>query len=497
MGEPTGFKDHLRDEAPYRDARERILDFDEIYTPHDHDRLTTQSARCMDCGVPFCQSHAPDDHRISKGGCPIHNLIPEWNDLVYRGHWRDALDRLHQTNNFPEFTGRVCPAPCEGSCVLGITDPPVTIKNIEMAIIDNGFKKGWVVANPPTTRTGRSVAIVGSGPAGLAAAAELNSAGHYVTVFERADRIGGLLMYGIPNMKLDKKRIVNRRIELMRQEGIDFVTNTDVSGDGTGDASIRSLLTAYDSVLLATGATVPNNLPVPGRELNGIHFAMDYLTANTKSLLDSGLDDGQYIDAAGKDVLVIGGGDTGTDCIGTAMRHGCNSLINFELFPSHPDDRATSNPWPEYPMIFRVDYGHKEVAAKFGDDPRVFGISTKTFLDDGDGNVRGVVTIDVKLEDGNVSELPGTQREWKTDLVLLAMGFRGPENYTVDSLTLDFDPRSNYAAIKGDYQTNVDNLFAAGDCRSGQSLIVRAINEGREAAREIDTHLMGASNLPG
>lgn len=497
MGEPTGFKDYPRDEAPYRDALARLLDFDEIYTPHDHERLTSQSARCMDCGVPFCQSNAPLNHRINKGGCPIHNLIPEWNDLVFRGHWRDALDRLHATNNFPEFTGRVCPAPCEGSCVLGITDPPVTIKNIEMAIVDNGFERGWVVANPPQTRTGKRIAIVGSGPAGLAAAAELNSAGHSVIVFERADRIGGLLTYGIPNMKLDKKRIVDRRLELMRQEGVEFVTNADISGGGNGDLSIRALVLAFDAVLLATGATVPNDLSVPGRELNGIHFAMDFLTANTKSLLDSNLEDRNYIDAKGQDVLVIGGGDTGTDCIGTAMRHGCTSLINFELFPSHPDDRANSNPWPEYPLIFRVDYGHKEVASKFGQDPRVFGISTTSFLDDGNGNVRGVATIDVTLENGKVVEIPNSEREWKTDLVLLAMGFRGPESYAVDSLNLTFDQRTNYEATKGDYRTNVKKVFAAGDCRSGQSLVVRAINEGREAAREIDRFLMKTTNLPG
>ena len=497
MGKVTGFKDYSRKAAPYRDPKKRIDDFLEIYTPHDTDRLVEQSSRCMDCGVPFCQTQAPLEHRISKGGCPIHNLIPEWNDLVYRGHWRDALHRLHKTNNFPEFTGRVCPAPCEGSCVLGITDPPVTIKNIEMAIIDRGFENDLVQPQLPLKRTGFRVAIVGSGPAGLAAAAQLNSQGHSISVFERADRIGGLLMYGIPNMKLEKKQIVERRLDIMRAEGIEFIPNANI-GDGTnGTINVGTLVDDYDAVLLATGATTPNDLNVPGRDLMGIHFAMDYLTANTKSLLDSNLTDKNFIDAKDLDVLVIGGGDTGTDCIGTAIRQGCKSLTNFELFPAFPDDRAGSNPWPEYPRIYRVDYGHEEVAAKFGADPRSFAISTTEFIDNGNGHVAGVKTLDVELREGRPEMLPDTEREWKFDLVLLALGFRGPEHYVSNPLNLQLDPRSNYLASRADYLTSTEKVFAAGDCRRGQSLVVWAINEGREAARSIDTYLMGSSSLPG
>ena len=487
MGKTTGFMEFERDAAPYRDARARLLDFNEIYTDHDVDRLVDQGARCMDCGVPFCQSN---------DGCPIHNLIPEWNDLVYRGHWREALDRLHNTNNFPEFTGRVCPAPCEGSCVLSITDPAVTIKNIEMAIIDRGFQEGWVVPEPPSERTGKRVAIVGSGPAGLAAAQQLNRAGHQVTVYERTDRVGGLLMYGIPNMKLDKPVVVERRIDLMREEGIAFQVNADVS-DGAGDSiDISSLRDANDAVLLSTGATVPRDLPIPGRELKGVHFAMEYLLKNTKSLLDSNHTDGNYISAKDKHVIVIGGGDTGTDCIGTAMRHGCKSLVNFELFPQPPDERALHNPWPTWPVILRIEYGHEEVAAKFGDDPRVYLISSTEFVGDNAGNLKAVRTIDVELTEGKFENIPGSERVWPADLVFLAMGFLGPEHAVSDPLRLAYDERSNYQADYGSYQTSVAKIFAAGDCRSGQSLVVRAINEGREAAREIDRYLMGSTELP-
>lgn len=476
-----------RNAAPYRDASVRLLDFDEIYTEHDNDRLATQGARCMDCGVPFCQSDE---------GCPIHNLIPEWNDLVYQGQWREALDRLHKTNNFPEFTGRVCPAPCEGSCVLGITDPPVTIKNIEMAIIDRGFAEGWVQAEPPNSRTGKSVAIVGSGPAGLAAAEQLNKAGHSVTVYERADRIGGLLMYGIPNMKLAKNEVVLRRVELLREAGVTFVVGTAVADGTNGSLSIHDLKTKNDAVLLTTGATVPRDLPIPGRELRGIHFAMEFLTANTKSLLDSNHKDGAYISAKDKHVIVIGGGDTGTDCIGTSMRHECKSLVNFELFPRPPDERAQNNPWPTWPVIFRTDYGHEEAAKVQGEDPRVYSISSLNFIGDEDGNVKGIRTVHVEMKDGKFENVPGTEKDWPADLVLLAMGFLGPEHAVSDPLQIAYDARSNYEATYGQYKTNIDGVFAAGDCRRGQSLVVRAINEGREAAREVDRHLMGSTQLP-
>jgi len=487
MGKVTGFMEFTRNQAPYRDPAVRLLDFNEIYTEHDTERLTTQGARCMDCGVPFCQSGE---------GCPIHNLIPEWNDLVYRGQWREALDRLHKTNNFPEFTGRVCPAPCEGACVLGITDPAVTIKNIEMAIIDRGFAEGWVVPEPPAKRSGKRVAVVGSGPAGLAAAAQLNKAGHLVTVYERADRIGGLLMYGIPNMKLAKQEVVERRVQLLRDEGIEFVTGTAVGDGGDGSHSILDLKATNDAVLLTTGATVPRDLPIPGRELKGVHFAMDFLAANTKSLLDSQHADGAYISAKDKHVIVIGGGDTGTDCIGTSLRHGCKSLVNFELFPQPPAERAANNPWPTWPRIFRTDYGHQEATQVQGADPRIYSISSLNFIGDDNGQVTGVRTVQVEMRDGQFVNIEGSERDWPADLVLLAMGFLGPEHAVSDPLDLAYDERSNYLAAYGKYQTSVDGVFAAGDCRRGQSLVVRAINEGREAAREIDRHLMGDTQLP-
>ena len=492
MGKPTGFKEFEREAAPYRNAVRRIADFEEIYTEHDVQRLTTQAARCMDCGVPFCQS---PDMIHGKSGCPIHNLIPEWNDLVYRGHWRDALDRLHETNNFPEFTGRVCPAPCEGSCVLGITDPAVTIKNIEMAIIDRGFEEGWVLPQPPKSRTGKKVVVVGSGPAGLAAAAQLNKAGHTVTVYERADRIGGLLMYGIPNMKLDKG-VVQRRVDLLADEGVTFHTNADVGNGENGSVGVEDLAENADALLLATGATVPNNLPIPGRELDGVHFAMEFLSANTKSLLDSKHADGAYIDAKGKNVIVIGGGDTGTDCIGTALRHGCKTLTNFEIVPEPVPERAANNPWPTWPFIFRVDYGHEEAAAKFNRDPRVYRTSAVEFRGNGDGRITSLLAADFEMDGGRFVKVESSEKSWDADLVLLAMGFRGPEQTVGEALGLEVDARSNYKAQKGAYRTNQANVFAAGDCRSGQSLVVRAINEGREAAREIDRALMGATELP-
>lgn len=487
MGKPTGFMEFPRNAAPYRAPADRLLDFNEIYTDHDIQRLSTQSARCMDCGVPFCQS---------EEGCPIHNLIPEWNDLVFKDQWKDALDRLHKTNNFPEFTGRVCPAPCEGACVLGITDPAVTIKNIEMAIIDRGYEEGWVKPNTPVLRTGKTAAIVGSGPAGLAAADQLNKAGHSVTVYERADRIGGLLMYGIPNMKLAKDEVVERRVQLLRDGGIEFITGANVGDGSNGTLDVGVLKEENDVVLFATGATVPRDLPIDGRALKGVHFAMDFLSANTKSLLDSQHFDDAFISARGKDVIVIGGGDTGTDCIGTSLRHGCNSVTNFELFAQPPEGRAANNPWPTWPKIFRVDYGHEEATHKQGADPRVYSISSLCFLGNEAGELTGVRTVEVEMVGGRIENIAGTEKDWPADLVFLAMGFLGPEHVATDALGVDYDERSNYLASYGEYKTSIDNVFAAGDCRRGQSLVVRAINEGREAAREIDRHLMGNTDLP-
>ncbi len=507
MGKPTGFKEYQREAVPYRDPLERTNDFDEFLVVVPEQRLKTQGARCMDCGVPFCQSDT---------GCPVDNLIPEWNDLVYRGRWREALDRLHKTNNFPEFTGRVCPAPCEGACVLGVIEPPVTIKNIECAIVDRGFEEGWIQPRPPLTRTGKRVAVVGSGPAGLAAAAQLNQAGHQVTVYERADRIGGLLMYGIPNMKLDKQ-VVQRRIDLLQAEGIEFVTCAHVgkkddfpAGHMTQIMQQRGcemkfidpdqLRKQNDAVLLATGATTPRDLPIPGRELRGVYFAMDFLTRNTKSLLDSRLENGQFISAKDKRVIVIGGGDTGADCIGTSMRHGCSALVNFELLPKPPAERAGDNPWPQWPRVFRVDYGHAEVQARFGQDPREYCVLSKRFVDDGQGAVAGIETVRVEWSKNNgkfeMREVPGSEQTFEADLVFLAMGFLGPEENVAGMLGVERDQRGNFQADYGRYATSVPGVFAAGDCRRGQSLIVWAINEGRQAAREIDRHLMGATTLP-
>lgn len=486
MGKPTGFKEFDRKKVEWRLPIVRLNDYGEIYTEPTEEHLKTQGARCMDCGVPFCQSTT---------GCPIDNLIPEWNDLVYRGRWREALDRLHKTNNFPEFTGRVCPAPCEGACVLGITNPPVTIKNIESAIIDRAFEAGWVTANPPTSRSGKSIAIIGSGPAGLAAADQLNKVGHSVTVYERADRIGGLLTYGIPNMKLDKG-VVQRRLDLMAAEGVKFVTNANVGKN----VDPKQLMAENHAVLLATGATKPRDLPIPGRALNGVHFAMEFLTANTASLLDSQHADGKYISAKGKKVVVIGGGDTGCDCIGTSLRHGCTQLVNFELMGQPPESRAADNPWPQWPRIFRTDYGHEEAAEKFGSDPRTYCILSKEFIDDGKGNVRGIKTVRVEWanEGGRMTmkEIPGSESVVEADLVLLAMGFLGPESYVSEVLGIELDPRSNYKAEHGKFTTSVPGVFAAGDCRRGQSLVVWAINEGRGAARAIDIYLRGESTLP-
>lgn len=486
MGRPTGFIEYRKKSVPYRDAADRQKDFREIFTEPNEKNLRRQGARCMDCGVPFCQSDT---------GCPIDNLIPEWNDLVYQGRWREALDRLHKTNNFPEFTGRTCPAPCEGACVLGITDPAVTIKNIENAIIDRGFAEGWVKHETPAVRTGKKVAIVGSGPAGLAAADQLNKAGHEVTVYERADRIGGLLMYGIPNMKLDKA-LVDRRVELMREAGIDFVVNADVGRD----VDAEKLHSEVDAVLLATGATRARDLPVPGRELDGVHLAMEFLTENTRSLLDSKLADGRFINAKDKNVVVIGGGDTGADCVGTALRHGCRSLANLELLAQPPAARAPDNPWPTWPKILRTDYAHEESIARYGADPRAYGIITQEFIDDGRGSVGGLTAARAEWtqEQGKpvMTEVAGSAQRWEADLVFLAMGFLGPEDYIAEALGVALDAASNYKAEHGVYATDAHGVFAAGDCRRGQSLVVWAINEGRGAARCIDTFLRGSSRLP-
>ncbi|KAK7320851.1 hypothetical protein VNO77_30707 [Canavalia gladiata] len=480
-----GFVAYEREGVQYRDPNVRMTDWKEVMEEtKPGPLLKTQSARCMDCGTPFCHQE--------NSGCPLGNKIPEFNELVYQNRWREALERLLETNNFPEFTGRVCPAPCEGSCVLGIIENPVSIKSIECAIIDKAFEEGWMVPRPPVKRTGKRVAIVGSGPSGLAAADQLNKMGHTVTVYERADRIGGLMMYGVPNMKTDKVDIVQRRVNLMAEEGINFVVNANVGHDPL--YSLDRLREENDAIVLAVGATKPRDLPVPGRELSGVHFAMEFLHANTKSLLDSNLQDGNYISAKGKKVVVIGGGDTGTDCIGTSIRHGCSSLVNLELLPQPPPTRAPGNPWPQWPRIFRVDYGHQEAAAKFGKDPRSYEVLTKRFVGDENGVLKGLEVIRVcweKDETGKFQfkEIEGSEEIIEADLVLLAMGFLGPEATIAEKLGVEQDNRSNFKADYGRFSTNVKGVFAAGDCRRGQSLVVWAISEGRQAAAQVDNFL--------
>jgi glutamate synthase (NADPH/NADH) small chain len=492
MGKPTGFLEYVRELPLDRSAVKRIRDWNEFHEHMDEDRLRQQGSRCMDCGIPFCHNGTLISGMAS--GCPINNLIPEWNDLVYRGLWREALDRLHKTNNFPEFTGRVCPAPCEGSCVLGINAPPVTIKNIECTIIDKGWEEGWVKPEAPKKRTGKKVAVVGSGPAGLSAAAQLNRAGHWVTVFERADRPGGLLMYGIPNMKLDKEKVVRRRLRQMEKEGVAFRCNCEVGKDVTS----QQLMDEFDAIVVCTGATKPRDLPIEGRSLKGVHFAMEFLHGNTKALLDKSA---PPISAEGKDVVIIGGGDTGTDCVGTSMRHGCKALVQVEILPRPADSRTADNPWPEWPKTYKMDYGQEEAAAKFGADPRVYLTTAKKFIADSAGNVSGVHLVEIKWEKNDKGQfipvdVPGTDRVVPAQLVLLAMGFLGPEQPLLESLGLERDPRSNIKADHGKYTTTIPKVFAAGDCRRGQSLVVWAFNEGRGAAREADRFLMGRTELP-
>jgi glutamate synthase (NADPH/NADH) small chain len=476
MGKTTGFIEFDRKTEDYRPVKVRIKDYDEIFSgSHDINHLQTQGSRCMDCGVPFCQS---------ENGCPVDNLIPEWNDLVYNDKWQEALERLHKTNNFPEFTGRVCPAPCEGSCVLGINNPAVTIKNIEQSIIDRGFDEELVKPYSVEFRTGKKIAIVGSGPAGLAAADELNKIGHNVVVFEREDRIGGLLMYGIPNMKLGKD-LVDRRVKLLTDSGIEFITSVDVGKDVTTE----QLQKDFDILIFTTGATNARDLAVDGRDANGVYLAMQYLTSNTKSILNTGQADKSELSAKDKDVIVIGGGDTGTDCIGTAIRQGAKSVVNFELMGKPSLERPNNNPWPLWPLIYRVDYGHAEASEVFGEDPRQYNLMTKSFIKDGSGNLTGIKTINVDFQNGKLVEISGSERVWSAQLVLLSMGFVSPEHYLSDDANIELDGRGNYQAEYGKYSTSQSGVFAAGDCRRGQSLVVWAINEGRAVANKVNKYL--------
>lgn len=494
MGKSTGFLDYKRENPNERDVRHRLQDWKEYEKPSPEKVLQRQGARCMDCGTPYC--HIGIEFDKSSFGCPLHNLIPEWNDLVYRGQWKEALERLEKTNNFPEFTGRVCPAPCEGSCTVALNDDPVTIKSIEKSIIDKGFEEGWIVPRPPEERTGKKVAVIGSGPAGLAAAAQLNQTGHLVTVFEREDRPGGLLTYGIPNMKLEKE-LVWRRIELLKQEGILFQLNTEVGKDMT----YEELRSEHDAVIICTGSAKQRDLKLKGRNLNGVHYAMEFLRENTRSLLNSNLKDGQYISAEGKNVIVIGGGDTGADCVATALRHKCKSVVQFGKHPKLPRDRTDKNPWPQQPQVFTFDYAYKEAQEVFGEDPRKYSMHTLEFVGDEKGNLKELHSVRTKKEmDENdevtITQVVGTEKVWPVDLVFIAIGFEGPEGDLIQHIGLEQTERGNIKAEYGKYTTKKDGVFAAGDVRRGQSLIVWAINEGREAARECDRYLMKTTALP-
>lgn len=486
MGKKTGFMEYTREPIFERDIEKRLNDWSEFSSPYSDMQLAIQGARCMDCGTPFC--HIGMEINRATAGCPIHNLIPEWNDLVYRGKWKEALERLLKTNNFPEFTGRVCPAPCEGSCTLAISEPAVSIKNIERTIIDKGFENGWIKPRIPERRTGKKIAIIGSGPAGLASADQLNQAGHTVTVFEKADRPGGLLMYGIPNMKLDKK-IVERRIRLMEEEGITFVTNTEIGKDKTAE----ELKFMYDAVIIATGAQKQRDLKIEGRDAEGVYFAMDYLTSVTKSLLDSNFKDSQFIHTEGKNVIVIGGGDTGADCIATALRQKCKSVVQFSKHPELPLKRSADNMWPSYPNVFTLDYAHKEAKTIFGTDPREYLIQTKKIEKDEFGRVKALHTVQMEKiihEDGSYhfNELKGTEKVWPADIVFIAIGFEGTDNGVAEQFGVEMVNQKIKAAT-GNYQTNVEGVFACGDARRGQSLIVWAIREGRAVAKVVDYYL--------
>ncbi len=477
MGKPTGFIEFPREKQPYRPVEERVHDWQQVMLPWPVEVLRRQGSRCMDCGIPFCHQ-----------GCPLGNIIPDWNDLVYRDRWRDAIERLHATNNFPEFTGTACPAPCEGSCVLGINDEPVTIKAIELAIVDHAFEAGWIKPEPPATRSGKKVAVVGSGPAGLAAAQQLNRAGHWVTVFERADRIGGLLRYGIPEFKLEK-RVLDRRLDVMIKEEIQFRVNANVGVN----VPVEELRREFDAVLLAGGATAPRDLAVPGRDLRGIHFAMEYLTLQNRRCQGESIPDEAFISAYGKRVVVIGGGDTGADCLGTAHRQGALSVHQFELLPQPPASRAPENPWPQWPVIFRTSSAHQEGGI------REYAVSTTRFSGEA-GQVKKLHAHRVEMitENGRMTfrPIPGTEFELEVDLVLLAMGFVGPErNGMLSELSVQLTDRGNVQRDK-DWMTSVPGVFTAGDMQRGQSLIVWAIAEGRSAARGIDRFLMGHSTLP-
>ena len=494
MGKPTGFLEYDRVNGKAAAPLERIKNFNEFHTPLTEAQQRKQGARCMECGVPFCQSGMMMNGMVS--GCPLHNLVPEWNDLVYTGNWGQAYNRLKKTNSFPEFTSRVCPAPCEAACTCGLNGDPVSIKENEHAIIEKAYETGAAGPKPPHLRTDKKIAVIGSGPSGLAAADQLNKRGHNVTVFEREDRVGGLLMYGIPNMKLEKQ-IIDRKINVMKEEGVTFVTGANVGKN----YKAAKLLKEFDSVVLACGASNPRAINVPGRDAEGIYFAVDFLKSTTKSLLNSNLEDGNYISAKDKHVIVIGGGDTGNDCVGTAIRHGCASVTQLEMMPKLPEKRAENNSWPEWPRILKTDYGQEEAIAVFGHDPRIYQTTVKEFVKDESGKLVKAILVSLKAEKnpetGRMSMVPveGSEKEVPADLVLIAAGFLGAQSYVADAFGVELNARTNVATEAGKYATNVEKVFTAGDMHRGQSLVVWAIHEGRDVAKEVDKYLMGYTNL--
>lgn len=494
MGKPTGFMEYDREVSTAIDPKERIQNFNEFHIPLSKEKQKLQGARCMDCGVPFCQSGM--ELMGMTTGCPLHNLVPEWNDLVYAGNLKRAYARLHKTNNFPEFTSRVCPALCEKACTCGLNGDPVSVRENENSIIENAYEKGYAAPNPPKVRTGKTVAIIGSGPAGLAAADQLNKRGHSVTVYEREDRIGGLLMYGIPNMKLEK-RFVDRKVDVMKAEGVEFVTGANIGKD----IKAAKLLKDYDRVILACGAKNPRDIQAEGRDAQGIYFAVDFLTSTTKSLLNSGLKDNKFISAKGKNVVIIGGGDTGNDCLGTCIRHGAKSVTQLEMMPEPPKERTPENPWPEWPKVLKTDYGQEEAIAVFGKDPRIYQTTVKEFLKDKKGALRGVKTVKLQSQKDEKTgrmamvEVEGSEQTLSAELVLIAAGFLGAQPYVADAFGVKLNGRTNIDTKAGGYATNVERVYAAGDVRRGQSLVVWAIREGREVAREVDESLMGYSYL--
>ncbi|MDE6102252.1 MAG: glutamate synthase subunit beta [Ruminococcus sp.] len=494
MGKPTGFLEYTRVDSTAVPPLERINNYNEFHTPLNEEQRRLQAARCMDCGVPFCQNGKMLKGMIS--GCPLNNLIPEWNDLLYHDQKEQALERLLMTNNFPEFTSRVCPALCEKACTCGLNGSPVSVKENENAIIENGFANGLIVPQIPKIRSGKKIAVIGSGPSGLATADTLNKRGHSVTVFERSDRTGGLLMYGIPNMKLEK-HIIERRTELMKAEGVQFVTNADVGNNTSAD----DIMDSFDAVVLACGSSNPRNIQADGRDADGIYFAVDFLKATTKSLLDSGLEDNSYISAKDKNVVIIGGGDTGNDCVGTSVRHGCKSVVQLEMMPKLPDERAENNPWPEYPRVCKTDYGQEEAAAVFGHDPRIYETTVKEFIKDENNRLTAIKTVKLKsvtdpeTKRRYMQEIEGSEQVIPCELCLIAAGFLGCQNYVAEAFGVELNERTNVRTFAGSFSTNVEKVFTAGDMHIGQSLVVRAIREGRDAAAEVDSYLMGYTNL--